>query len=56
MDLDRDDQMLVDAIKAHAKGGAIPPFPFDDLKFTLEQAAATICRRALTGGADEPSE
>lgn len=45
MSLDRDDQMLVDALKAHAKGGKRPPFPFDDLKFTLEQAAATIERK-----------
>lgn len=48
MALDRNDQMLVDALKAHAKGGKRPPFPFDDLKFTLEQAAATIARQKAT--------
>lgn len=45
MILDRDDQMLVDALRLHAKGGKRPPFPFDDLKFTLQQAAATIERK-----------
>jgi hypothetical protein len=45
MAIDRDDQMLIDALKAYAKGGKRPMFPFDDLKFTLEQAAATIARK-----------
>lgn len=45
MVLDRNDQILVDALRLHAKGGKRPPFPFDDLKFTLEQAAATIERK-----------
>lgn len=42
MDLDREDRMLVEALRAYAKEGDHPAFPFDDLKFTLEQAADRI--------------
>jgi hypothetical protein len=59
MALDRDDQRLVDALRLYAKQKfERPPFPFDDLKFTLEQAAATIEHKqamvdsTLAGGSD----
>ena len=42
--LDREDQKLADALRSHAKGGKRPAFPFDDLNFTLEEAADRIER------------
>ena len=42
----RDEQALVDALKLHAQRGPRPEFPYDDLAFTLEEAAETICQMA----------
>jgi hypothetical protein len=42
MDLDREDRMLVEALRAYAKEGDRRAFPFDDLKFTLKMAADRI--------------
>ena len=38
----RDEQQVVDALRLHTAHGDRPEFPFDDLNFTLEQAARTI--------------
>ncbi len=44
--LDREDRLLVEALRAYAKGDARPAFPFDDLKFTLKEAADRIAALA----------
>lgn len=41
-----DEQKVVDALHLHAARGARPEFPFDDLNFTLKQAARAISQAA----------
>lgn len=41
-----DEQSLIEGLKAHASKGAIPDFPFDDLRFTLDHAVKTITQMA----------